>query len=81
MSLRNYKIISIIFIIVGLALVVGALFFFKTMPTSQKVVFILCVTILVGAMFYNLKVIKEKGKEIEQYEKENKEEVKQDKLK
>lgn len=70
MSLKGYRIVSIMFIILGVAMIIGAFVFFDTMPVGRKVLLVLLVGVLIAAMLYNLKVIRQKEREQEDGEDE-----------
>ena len=62
MSLKGYKIFSILFIVILVAILIATLFYFK-MAVGQKIVLALCELMLIGAMAYNLRVIVRKERE------------------
>lgn len=67
MSIKGYKIFSILFIIILVVILIATLFYFE-MAMGQRVTLALCVVLLIGAMGYNLKVIAKREKEDNQRE-------------
>lgn len=60
--MKTYKILSIVFIVVCLALMAGVLVF-MTGQTGHKIVIIACLGVVIMAMIYNLNVISKKRKQ------------------
>lgn len=60
--MKTYKILSIAFIVICVGLMVG-LFTFLNFPAGPKIVFAICLCVVIALMVYNLVLIRKKEKQ------------------